>query len=55
MYPNQNPRIGIPDALLEAIDSHLRLSGTFTSRQELVTHAIAEYLERAEDQLWLAS
>lgn len=42
-------RIAIPEPVLAEVDAHLHLFGSFRSRQELVTYAVLELLDRVEE------
>lgn len=47
-------RIAIPTPVLDEVDLHLHLFRTFSSRQELISHAILEFLQKAEENFFLA-
>ncbi len=47
-------RIAIPTQLLDEVDLHVHLFRTFSSRQELISHAILDFLQRAEENFFLA-
>lgn len=45
-------RIAIPPPVLDDVDLHLHLFRTFSSRQELLSHAILDFLQRAEENFF---